>query len=169
MKTLYILPFILSLTACSNAPKQESIKSEATKEVHEHEHTAAVTDTTAILPGQKVFFVNLTDGQEISLPYVVKFGVSGMEVEPAQGVNPNKGHHHLLVDKESVPSGVMVPMGKEADGYYHFGKGQLSDTLNIKKYPGLSPGKHTLRLQFANGLHLSYGPAMSAAVSIIVK
>lgn len=169
MKTLYILPLILALSACSNSPKPESTESEAAKEVHEHEHTAAVTDTTAILPGQKVFFVNLTEGQEIKLPYVVKFGVSGMEVEPAQGVNPNKGHHHLLVDRDPVPAGVMVPMGKETEGYYHFGKAQLSDTLSSKKYPGLTPGKHTLRLQFANGLHLSYGPAMSAAVSIIVK
>jgi Domain of unknown function (DUF4399) len=92
-----------------------------------------------------------------------------MEVEPAMGVVPNKGHHHLLVDQQPVKANTMVPMAMEKDGYFHFGKGQLQDTLNIKKYAMLMPGKHTLTLQFANGMHMSYGPAMSKTVTIMVK
>jgi hypothetical protein len=169
MKTIHIIPILLSLSACNNSGKVQNAESnDSASAEHAHHHDAAA-DTTAISADQNVFFENLSDGQEITLPFVVKFGVQGMEVEPAQGVNPNKGHHHLLIDQNFVPAGTMVPMGKENEGYYHFGKAQTSDTLSLKKYPGLSPGKHSLRLQFANGLHQSYGPAMSAAVNIVVK
>ena len=83
--------------------------------------------------------------------------------------NPDKGHHHLLIDQAAVPAGEMVPMGKEDRGYYHFGKGQLRDTLTLAKYPMLTKGTHKLRLQFANGMHQSYGPSMSHEVLIIVR
>ncbi len=167
MKNLFFLFAGLSFAACNNKPAPAVYP---TTPEEQHDHTDVVLkDTTTILPGQKVFFANLEDGQEIKLPFIVKFGVEGMEVEPAMGVVANKGHHHLLVDQQHIPANTMVPMQKESEGYYHFGKGQLRDTLNIKKYPMLTPGKHTLTLQFANGLHFSYGPAMSKQVSIIVK
>ncbi len=170
MKNVLFIFSCIALIACNNSatPKTGTEVSETTDE-HAHSHTDVAKDTTAIQPGQKVVFPNLVDGQEITLPFVVKFGVEGMEVEPAMGVVANKGHHHLIVDGQYVASNTMVPMQKEADGYYHFGKGQLKDTLNIKKYPMLTPGKHTLTLQFANGLHMSYGPAMSKQVIINVK
>ena len=33
----------------------------------------------------------------------------------------------------------------------------------------LPPGEHTLRLQFANGAHLSYGEKMSATITVKVQ
>ncbi len=155
------------MAACNNSSAPADTTNVPTEQ-HKHDETAEKKDTTAILAGQKVFFPNLIDGQEIKLPYVVKFGVEGMEVEPAQmPKEPNRGHHHLLVDREPVKAGTMVPM--EDPNYHHFGKGQLLDTLSIEKYPMLTPGKHTLTLQFANGLHMSYGPAMSKQIHIVVK
>lgn len=166
MKKFAFYSIAILFAACSNSNPQGS----ENHENHEgHESSNEVLDTVAIRPEQKVFFKNLTDGQEITLPFVVEFGVEGMEVEPASVPNPDKGHHHLLVDQVAVPANKMVPMGKESEGYFHFGKGQTSDTLTLAKYPMLKNGSHKLRLQFANGLHLSYGPAMSAEVSIIVK
>lgn len=169
MKNIAIAFSIAFLSACSNQEPKSTENVQSTESIHEHHHEEVSADTTALVAGQKVFFENLVDGQEIKLPFVVKFGVEGMEVEPAQGINPNKGHHHLLVNQNHVAAGTMVPMGQEADGYFHFGKGQLSDTLSIKKYPMLKPGTHTLRLQFANGLHQSYGSGMSAVVKVTVK
>jgi len=171
MKNLFILFAGFAFAACNNSPapvETTTTPAPAVEEQHDHSAMAAM-DTTAIAPGQKVFFPNLKDGQEIKLPFIVKFGVEGMEVEPAMGVVANKGHHHLIVDQSFIPASTMVPMQKEAEGYFHFGKGQLSDTLNLKKYPMLTPGKHTLTLQFANGLHMSYGAAMSHKVTIVVK
>lgn len=160
---------MLVLAACGNNSSQQNESAQDTAATHMHETQAVAADTAVITSAQRVFFTNLTDGQEIKLPFVVKFGVEGMEVEPAVGVNPNKGHHHLLIDKAAVPAGTMVPMGQDSEGYFHFGKGQTSDTLSLKKYPMLTPGIHMLRLQFANGLHSSYGPAMSTQVSIVVR
>lgn len=45
----------------------------------------------------------------------------------------------------------------------HYGKGQTED--NVK----LTPGKHKLTLQFADGAHRSYGESLSSSINIIVK
>lgn len=138
-----------------------------------NEEVTEVEEATAILPvmpeikeGQSVFFPNLEDGQEITLPLVVEFGVNNMEVEPAGQINEDKGHHHLIIDGGALEAGVTVPADEQN---FHFGKGQLSDTLQISKYPTLTPGNHTLTLQFADGAHSSYGPAMSKTINVVVK
>ncbi|HEY1047084.1 MAG TPA: DUF4399 domain-containing protein [Bacteroidia bacterium] len=165
-KQIFTIALIAGLSSCSNSGNttdSNAADSTTTAHNHEAEHKA---DTTAILPGQRIYFKNLQEGQIIKLPFVVEFGVDGMEVEPASTANPNKGHHHLVVDNELVPAGTMVPMGKETEGYYHFGKGQTLDTLKLSKYPMLKPGKHKISLQFANGMHMSYGPMMSTTVNV---
>jgi hypothetical protein len=87
-------------------------------------------------------------------------GVSGMEIEPAGPVNEGKGHHHIIIDGSFVENGVTVP----ADAtHIHFGKGQTSDTLE------LAPGPHTITLQFANGLHASYGEDWSKTIAVTVE
>ena len=48
--------------------------------------------------GAKVYFINLKDGQEVTSPFLVQFGLSGMGVAPAGVEKPNTGHHHLLID-----------------------------------------------------------------------
>lgn len=170
MKNLLLVAIVIG--ACNNAPISTDQTVEDTTKVVSHEHSEhhdmPASDLT-VESGQSVYFPNLTDGQEISLPYVIEFGVKGMIVEPAQMPSKGKGHHHLLIDQEAVASGEMVPMGQEQNGYFHFGKGQTRDTLSVTKYPMLKKGTHKLRLQFANGLHQSYGPAMSTEVMITIK
>lgn len=172
MKTSFLIFSAIAFAACSNpatsADNTESTQTAGDTSMHA-DHQMASDDLLKVSDGQQVYFPNLADGQEISLPFVIEFGVKGMEVEPAQMAVAGKGHHHLLIDKEAVPAGEMVPMGSEDKGYYHFGKGQLKDTLTISKYPMLTKGTHKLRLQFANGMHQSYGPAMSKEVIVIVK
>jgi hypothetical protein len=48
--------------------------------------------------GAKVYFINLKDSQEVTGPFLVQFGLSGMGVAPAGVEKPNAGHHHLLID-----------------------------------------------------------------------
>ena len=74
--------------------------------------------------------------------------------------HPGTGHHHLIVDGQGVPAGEAVP---KDDTHIHFGQGQTEHTLE------LSPGKHTLTLQFADGLHRSYGPALSTTITVEVS
>ena len=47
--------------------------------------------------------------------------------------------------------------------HLHFGKGQTETMLK------LTPGKHTLTLQFADGAHQSYGPDLSSTITVEVK
>ncbi|MDB4347565.1 DUF4399 domain-containing protein [Bacteroidia bacterium] len=167
-RSTLIFGTILSLffAACNSGSTESIEKADDAAETTEENQSAEINTEREIGDNQNVFFPNLEDGQEIELPFVIEFGVEGMEVEPAGVVVENKGHHHLLVDSDPIPSGLMVPANETN---VHYGKGQLFDSLQLSKFPTLTPGKHTLTLQFADGIHSSYGPKMSKTINIIVK
>ncbi len=111
-------------------------------------------------------FLSPEDGATITGPATdgkvtvhVEMGVEGAEVQPAGAVQPGTGHHHIIVDGEAVPVGEVVPAD---DTHIHFGGGQTEAEVP------LTPGEHTLRLQFADGLHRSYGPELGAEITITV-
>ncbi len=110
--------------------------------------------------GAKVFFVEPKDGATVASPVKIQMGVEGMEVQPAGKIQDGSGHHHIVIDSDSVAKGTLVPAD---DKHKHFGKGQTETELQ------LAPGQHTLQLQFANGVHLSYGEQMSAKITITVE
>lgn len=107
-----------------------------------------------------VYFKDISDGDTVSSPLTVKMGVCGKQVQPAGDIVEGTGHHHLIVDGNCIPLGETVP--KDAS-HHHFGKGQTETTLN------LTPGEHTLTLQFADGHHGSYGEAMCRTIKVTVK
>jgi hypothetical protein len=47
--------------------------------------------------------------------------------------------------------------------HLHFGKAQTETSLT------LSPGKHKLTLQLADGLHRSYGSQLATSITVTVK
>ena len=129
---------------------------------HDHAHEAPEgVVMQEITEGQRVFFANLEDGDVVTSPLTVEFGVEGMEVVPAGAIEENKGHHHLLINHDFVASGNVIPAGDST--LIHFGKGQLSTEIN------LPPGDHKLTMQFANGAHMSYGEKMSATITVSVE
>ena len=109
---------------------------------------------------RSVAIVEPTDGATVTSPFVVRFGVRGMAVAPAGEILANSGHHHLLINTESIPSGESVPFSEK---HMHFGKGQTEAEVK------LSPGTYKLTAQFANGAHQSYGKGMSQTISVTVK
>ena len=151
-----LLTFALLATgfvACNNQSKENSTDST--------EETAVVeTPKPAEIDGE-VFFVNVKDSQDIKLPFIVEFGVTGMEVEPAGEKKSGRGHHHMIIDGTFVPEGTIVPMSQTS---IHYGKGQTQDTIKT-----LAKGMHTLTLQFADGFHMSYGEKLSKTISVNVK
>jgi len=159
-KTLSIIAALAIISAC-NTPQNEvgSAKTDETTQ----ENTNAEVDANqppAVPEGAKVFFANLQDGDVVSSPFLVEFGIEGMEVEPAGAVNEGKGHHHIIINSGFIPTGGTVP----ADSVnIHYGKGQLNDSLD------LLPGMYKLTMQFADGYHRSYGPQMSASIKVTVK
>ena len=70
------------------------------------------------------------------------------------------GHHHLLTSRNGIVEGVVIPNN---NNHIHFGGGETQTELN------LSPVSYIITLQFADGLHKSYGEKMSASVEITVK
>jgi hypothetical protein len=109
---------------------------------------------------QSVSFLEPADGATVTSPFKVRFAVNGMEVKPAGEMAANTGHHHLLINAESLKAGEPVPFD---DKHMHFGKGQTEAEVK------LPPGSYTLTMQFANGVHQSYGAPMSKSIKITVK
>jgi hypothetical protein len=109
---------------------------------------------------QGVYFVAPADGATVEGPVKVQFGVKGMSVKPAGEIVEGTGHHHLLINVEGPAKGEAIPADAQ---HLHFGKGQTETELK------LAPGTYRLKMQFADGLHASYGPDMSATITVTVK
>ena len=163
MNKNYLLIAVLAFGLISCGGEKSTDHSENHDQA-DHDHSAmadskAPEDMFEITEGQRVFFVNLSDGDQVTSPFKVEMGVEGMEVEPAGENHKNKGHHHILIGEEFTPVQVVVPADST---HIHFGKGQTETELD------LAPGTYTISLQFANGFHQSYGEKMSASIQIEV-
>ena len=109
--------------------------------------------------GAKVYIISPMNGETLTSPVNVKFGLSGMGVAPAGFEKANTGHHHLIVNGSLPEMG--MPMGK---GVKHFGGGQTETTLELK------PGKHTLQLVLGDHLHIPHNPpVISEKIEIVVE
>lgn len=109
---------------------------------------------------QSVSFTEPADGATVTSPFKVKFAVSGMDVKPAGEMAANTGHHHLIINGDSMKAGESIPFDEK---HMHFGKGQTETELK------LPPGEYKLTMQFANGAHQSYGAPLSKTIHITVK
>lgn len=111
---------------------------------------------------ERLFFITPSNGEEVTSPITIKFGIVGMEVVAA-GINkPMSGHHHLLVNVKNLPD-MKSPIPSN-DNHLHFGKGQTETLLK------LPTGKHTLQLLFADYVHVPHlKPLISEKIEIIVK
>jgi len=146
MKQLIVLLVIMvHLCSCGGSGSNEN-KAETTEEATPSKEVT-----------KSVSFKYPLDGAILSSPLVIEMAVEGMEIEPAGEVNEGKGHHHLIIDNPFIENGVVVPANET---HIHYGLGQIKAEIN------LAPGKHTLTLQFADGVHVSFGEKMSASIEI---
>ena len=111
--------------------------------------------------GQALSITTPATLSNVSSPLQVCMSTNGYAVEPAKnGVNPGKGHHHLIID-ESIPRDLRQPVAKD-DTHIHMGDGSKCKTINLTK------GQHTIRALFAQGNHVPYNPPVTAAVTVTV-
>jgi hypothetical protein len=123
---------------------------------------AAQVPRTKSVPNTKAYIISPANNATVSSPFTVQFGLKGMGIAPAGINHPNTGHHHLLVDVETMPD-VSIPM-PATDNIRHFGAGQTETELT------LPPGRHTLQLVFADYLHIQHDtPVTSEKITITVK
>lgn len=126
--------------------------------------TTGLLTASPALAADGVFFSTPGSGVKVSSPVHVEMNVKGLEVRPAaDGLVQGTGHFHIYVDvpkTEQQGEGEPIPFD---DAHKHYGKGQTAADLE------LSPGKHTLTLQFANALHESYGPKYNSSITVNVQ
>src|SRR5213594_1716491 len=79
-------------------------------------------------PTQSVSFIEPANDAVVVSPFMVKFGLSGMEVAPAGAIAPNSGHHHLLINADPIAAGQAIPID---DHHLHFGKGQTETMVTL--------------------------------------
>jgi hypothetical protein len=108
----------------------------------------------------KVFFKNLNEGDTLISPFIIEMGVVGMKIKPAGLLEAGTGHHHLIIDKGFMDYGEIIPMDKQN---IHYGKGDTVAQIDLEA------GEHTLTLQFANGMHMSYGEQFSHTINVYIK
>ena len=171
MRKIGLIPFLLiGMVACndSGTKTEETATDTTTTSSAAADTTQHVADTVAAIApvpeipaGAKVFFVNLKNGQKIKSPFKVKMGVSGIALDSAGLIKPASGHHHILIDNgDSLALGTVVPKDST---HLHFGNAQKEAELK------LTPGEHKLTLQYADGIHRSYGGKLASSVTVTVQ
>ena len=114
----------------------------------------------AIAEPGSVYFKSPLDNQVVQSPVRLVFGLNGKRIGPVGDLNPDLGHHHLIINGDSIPRGLPVPFTAQ---HLHFGDGQTETELH------LTPGDYRLTLQFASGDHQSYGVTLSKTIQITVR
>ena len=119
--------------------------------------------------GATVYFVNVEDGETVSSPVTLVFGLAGMGVAPSGTEKENTGHHHLLLNRPALGENEFGEQefreGLPADeNHIHFGGGQTEVTLD------LPAGEHTLQLVLGDANHIPHDPPVkSERITITVK
>jgi hypothetical protein len=109
----------------------------------------------------KLYIISPQNGETVTSPVTVRFGLVGMGVAPAGVASPNTGHHHLIIDSPAPPADRPIP---KDDEHIHFGGGQTETNLS------LTPGSHTLQLVLGDKDHVSFEPPLvSEPITITVK
>jgi len=112
--------------------------------------------------GASAYIVSPADGETVSNPVTVVFGVEGMGVAPAGVDAKGTGHHHLLIDVDGLPD-LDAPIPSD-DNHRHFGGGQTQVSLELEN------GEHTLQLLLGDHLHVPHDPPiMSSPITITVE
>jgi len=155
-----LLPMLVLLTLLTACGDKAATEPAATATLPE----AAVPTMparSASAADANVFFVSPGDGETVSNPVRVVFGIAGMTVVPAGTDAPHSGHHHLLIDTDLPDIGLPIP--KDAN-HIHFGDGSTETEIT------LPPGEHTLQMLLGDHMHIPHDPPLvSEIISITVQ
>ena len=173
---LVTLIFTIMLTACgqetADVATEDSAEAaevaeaaeaavEAVAEDRSVATSAAALPRTDSIEGASVFFISPTDGETVTNPFVVEFGISGMELVKAGDNQAGSGHHHLIIDAGPPDLSMPIPANEH---YIHFGDASASTELTLE------PGSHTLQLLLGDFLHIPHDPpVLSTTITIVVE
>ncbi|MEM1422101.1 MAG: DUF4399 domain-containing protein [Pseudomonadota bacterium] len=125
--------------------------------------TAAFAGETPAPEGAEVYFINVKDGDTLSNPVTIQFGLKGMGVAPAGTERDDTGHHHLVINEAIEGEELNEPIPSD-EQHLHFGGGQTELTVD------LPAGEHTLQLVLGDWSHIPHNPpVMSERITVTVK
>ena len=104
---------------------------------------------------EKVYFINLQDGDVLKSPFLVQFGLEGKGVAPAGVDVQNTGHHHLLINVDEIDYSSPIPSTSQ---HLHFGLGQTETNLDLPS------GKHKLQLILGDKYHVPHQPPLVSKI-----
>jgi hypothetical protein len=99
----------------------------------------------------KLYIISPKNGETVTSPVKVRFGLTGMGVAPAGVATEATGHHHLIVDAPLPPLDKPLPKDEH---HQHFGGGQTETTVE------LPPGDHTLQIILGDKDHVPHDPPL---------
>lgn len=112
----------------------------------------------------RVYFITPNDGETVTSPVTVRFGLEGMGVAPAGIDKDMTGHHHLLIDVDDSNMPALDMPLPTSDHVVHFGGGQTEVSIELE------PGQHSLQLLLGDHRHVPHDPAvMSEKITITVE
>ena len=113
--------------------------------------------------GAQVYFISPSDGDVVSSPVTIKFGLKGMGVAPAGTQREHTGHHHLLINLDVESLNMQQPL-PATEQVVHFGGGQTEAQIE------LPAGHHNLQLLLGNYAHVPHDkPVLSEKIHITVE
>jgi len=151
----------ISATACSQQENDGAAAPSTDGAAAASKEESSALPRTASIAGAGVFFISPADGDTLTNPITVEFGIEGMDVVKAGENAPQSGHHHLIIDAGLPDLGLPIPANEH---YVHFGDASTSTELN------LGPGTHTLQLLLGDYLHIPHNPpVLSEPITVIVE
>ena len=155
-KLLYVaLAGLPLLVACGGEPAEEPAAEQSAAE------EPVLPTRTPSPEGARVFFISPADGDTVSSPVKIVFGIEGMDVVPAGTEAPHSGHHHILIDAELPNLSFPIPAD---ENYVHFGDGSTETEITLE------PGEHTLQMLLGDHLHIPHDPPlMSDRITVYVE
>ena len=151
---------VFLLQACSGNDNSASTATQTQAAQNDAPAAAAAPAADSGFSSARVFIVSPADGETLTSPVTVVFGVENFRVAPAGTFEAGTGHHHLLIDTDLPPLNQPIPADAN---HLHFGKAQTEATIE------LAPGPHTLQLVLGDGYHVPHDPALiSTPVTITV-
>ena len=125
-------------------------------------YTAGALPKSLSNDNAEVFIVSPLNEAVVSNPVKIVFGVKNMHVSPAGIKKKLSGHHHLIIDVDTLPD-LSRPIPSDKN-HIHFGKGQTNTHVNLEN------GTHTIQLLFADYLHIPHDkPLISKKITITVE
>jgi hypothetical protein len=152
---------ILGLAACGQRSEQQpAAEAESAAATLPAPEPSALPRTSSP-EGARVFFITPADGDTVSNPVSIEFGIEGMDVVKAGNDQPHSGHHHLLIDTDLPDLGAPIPADAQ---HVHFGDGSTATEIM------LPPGPHKLQMLLGDHRHIPHDPAVvSELISINVE